>query len=438
LGKRKPWKPETRLLALATLTVGLTFVAPLVILIAFNKAPAEGALDWARLAAWSLCLAGLGAVFAQVGFEVRGRFGGVLVDERNRYSLSRLQMVLWTGIVLSTLYVLFVANAVRGTPAFESAEIALDPHLVALMGFSVATFVLSPMALSRKTDVPASVMSVEKANEELGTTQKLSTPVWAAGSVLMKGAPADARLSDLIRGEDVGDAATVDLPRTQMLLMTLVVVIGFTAAIVKRLATGPLLLDSLPNITETLLLLILVSHSGYLAGKLIPTTGSTSGATAEQTSRALVTSQHASSLVAEIKAELARMTASDARRPAFETHLAQAQTIASDAALLPGRLTAAGFKADEISLAEGRLETLRTTFRMLSQGRVQPVDPVNEETVAKVQQKLGSLGHSVVVSGVPDAATEAAISKWLTENGISRGSLHPHRMRYYEELADLI
>jgi len=132
------------------------------------------------------------------------------------------------------------------------------------------------------------------------------------------------------------------------------------------------------------------------------------------------------------------MTASDARRPAFETHLAQAQTIASDAALLPGRLTAAGFKADEISLAEGRLETLRTTFRMLSQGRVQPVDPVNEETVAKVQQKLGSLGHSVVVSGVPDAATEAAISKWLTENGISRGSLHPHRMRYYEELADLI
>lgn len=419
------------------LTSTVALVVPVALLLMQQQAPASKALDWSRLYAWGCCLIGLISLMAVAGYEVRGRVWGVLIDERNRYSLSRLQISLWTVLVLASLYVVFIANTVRGTASFEALNVNIDPNLVVLMGFSIASFVAAPLALSRKADQSASAEELDKANRNLVPTQNLSMQPSTVGRLLVKGAAADARLADLIKGEEVGNASVIDLPRTQMLLITLVVVTAYGAAMFSLLRHGDWLLDKLPVLSQTLLLLILVSHGGYLVGKLVPTANSGSGPTAEQLSRALVASQKASELVAELRLLLAQLAATDSRRNSIEANLSLAQILASDAAQLPTRISTSS-QAEEISVMEGRIDVLQASTRMLAEGQSQLMDAPAAEIVEKVQRKLAALGYSVRATGTPDAETEKAISTWMTSAGVSRSYLHPDRMRYYEELAQLI
>lgn len=417
----------------------LAFVAPVIILrLQPTPVTAPGFYDVYRVGAWAACLAGLLGLLALCGFETRHRAWGALIDERNRYSLSRLQMSLWTLLVLGSLYVVLMANAVRGGPHFDALQVDIDANLVLLMGFSVASFVAAPLALTRKADQTASAQELEEAGHKLMPAQRLSQPPAAVGRLLVKRTPADARLADLIRGEDVGSASVVDLPRVQMLLMTLVVVLAYGAAICARLGQGDWLLARLPDLSQTLLLLVLVSHGGYLAGKLAPAPTRSSGPAAQQMSRALLASQRAGELVNELRTTLALTRVDDPRHPALEANLTLAQALAGDAAQLPARTAAADFTTDEISNVEGRTEGLQTSTRLLTQGSGGLGDVPAPETVAKVQRRLQAQGFGVRETGTPDADTEAAITAWLSRAGASRSSLHPSRMRQFEELAQLI
>ena len=60
------------------------------------------------------------------------------------------------------------------------------------------------------------------------------------------------------------------LVRRKMLLITMVVVFVYGAAVGHSLGSGSWVLEVLPKLHNTLLLLALISHSGYVVGKLIP------------------------------------------------------------------------------------------------------------------------------------------------------------------------
>lgn len=264
---------KTHAYLLRTLAVLLAAGAPGAILLSHpNPAPdlaSANHLDWPRLAAWACCLLGLLALFILAGLRIRGRVLGVLIDERNRYSLSRLQMSLWTLLVLATLYTVYIANIVRGD-ATTALMVDLDYNLIALMGFNLASFVSAPMVLNRKAEQPANLGALAATSQQLLDSQNLVAAPTAKGQVLVKSAPQDARLADLIRGEDVTNATIVDLPRLQMLLITLLVVLVYGAAVGHSLGAAGWLLETLPKLHNTLLLLALISHSGYVVGKLIP------------------------------------------------------------------------------------------------------------------------------------------------------------------------
>lgn len=258
---------------LRTLAVLLATGAPAALLLSHPSPPpyltVAPALDWPRLGAWASCLAGLFVLFVLAGLRIRGRVLGVLIDERNRYSLSRLQMTLWTLLVLATLYTVYIGNIVRGN-ATTALMVDLDYNLIALMGFSLASFVTAPMALNRKAEQPADTSALATTGQQLLDSQSLVALPSAKGQVLMKSDPKDARLADLIRGEDVSNGVIVDLPRLQMLLITMVVVFVYGAAVGHSLGSGSWVLEVLPKLHNTLLLLALISHSGYVVGKLIP------------------------------------------------------------------------------------------------------------------------------------------------------------------------
>ena len=430
--------PRWKLILLSGGASVIAFFGPVLVVLSQPLEPKVMAFDASRAVAWPVCLLGLFLLFIFAGLQIRDRWAGVLIDERNRFSLSRLQVSLWTSVILSSLYVLFVANVVRGGPGFDSLKINVDPNLVMLMGLSIASFVSVPIVLNLKTDKSASTDALDKANSTLVVSQQLSSPISAVGQLAVKQAPVDARFADFFRGEDVANATVVDLPKVQMLLMTVVVVLAYCAAVLSLLGQGSWLLDQLPKLSETVLLLVLVSHGGYLGGKLIPATGSSAGPTAEVTSRALIASQRASALAAEIQAGLSRMSMDDTRRSALDGQSLLAQLLATDASKLPARVAAADFKTDELATVEGRIDALQTTVGMLTRGAGVTLDVPAASVVSAIQAKLASTGYPVKVSGIPDAETESAILSWLATNGVSRTSLHSGRQRFYEELAHLV
>ena len=423
---------QASVLALRTLAILAALVVPVLCL---QASRGNASFDWPRLAAWASCLIGCVALVAVAGKEVRGRTWGALVDERNRYSLSRLQMCAWAVLVVATLYVVFIANLIRA--AQNPMDIKVDVNLFALMGISITSLVASPTVLNRKADQAASANELEKTRDSLVPSQNLRVEPTTNGRILVKGDVRDARIADLIRGEDVGNAAVIDISRSQMLMITALCIITYAANLGDALGRAGEHLAALPDIGQTLLLLTLVSHGGYIAGKLVSPTNTTDVTTEELRSRAHAVSQQAVVLVGEVKDSIARLPLTDARRQSLERMLMLGQSLASDAAALACQ-PPSGNNFGPVSAMEGRVEAARASLKSIASPSAYVGSAPSTETVGKVQGMLASEGKSVRVTGIPDVETERAIDVWLAAKGVARSNLHPDRMRFYEELAQLM
>jgi hypothetical protein len=91
------------------------------------------------------------------------------------------------------------------------------------------------------------------------------------GQIVVNDDPSMARWSDLITGEETGNAAHLDLARVQMLFFTLIIGLAFGAALYDIFASViDAKLETLPDLDASMLALIGISHSGYLAAKAAP------------------------------------------------------------------------------------------------------------------------------------------------------------------------
>jgi len=419
----------------------ITIVAPPLILLIHPERIDFREADLLRVVSWLVCLGGMAALFVHAGLVMRGRAFGILIDERNRFSLSRLQMTLWSVIVLATLYVVLLSNMVRDNTSAEPLDVDVNWHLVVLMGISVATLVASPLALSVKHNKLADQLEVISSGDELKDAQQLSRTPKVTGTVVVKQSPADARFADLIRGEEIGTAATADISRVQMLIVTVIIVVVYALEVWRRIAFVPGGISQFPELSESLLVLISISHGGYIVGKLTPTArGEAGSASAKNVPRALQASQRATDLVRNLENRLASLP-DDGRAKTLRDSLTLVRGAAAQASTLPIRVTEPNFDQSEISALEGRLEALSASIVALT-GNVPIADIENapaSEKVLQVQQKLRALGHvEVSATGIPDARTENAIQIALRAEGVERKDLHPHPLRFYEELAQLL
>ena len=98
-----------------TVLLGLIVVAIGVVGISLPRSGGQlGFIGQRAVLAW-LLIAGLMAAFAAVaGHGVTGFARGVLIDERHRVTLGRLQMLIWTVLVLSAYLAAALANIGRG------------------------------------------------------------------------------------------------------------------------------------------------------------------------------------------------------------------------------------------------------------------------------------------------------------------------------------
>lgn len=197
-------------------------------------------LPFQPLGRWLAILLLMVGTLVAIGLGVAGRVWGVLIDDRNALSISRLQLVLWTLLVLSAYLAAVLTRLAAAAP--DPLAVAIPEPLWWLMGISTTSLVGTPLIRSAKA---------------------------TRGLVVAKATPGEARWTDLFKGEETGNADQPDMGKIQMFYFTIIIVITYVLA-VGRAFQGGSPLDHLPPVDASMLALLGISHAGYLINKGVP------------------------------------------------------------------------------------------------------------------------------------------------------------------------
>jgi hypothetical protein len=249
--------------------------------------PTSGAALGVRLFVFVGSFAGLAATLMAIGVAVTGQRMGVLWTARNTYSLSRVQVTLWTLLVLSALAAVVVCRAhgllvAAGSAGVGSAlNIDIPPELLTVMGISVASGAAAPAILSLKTQAdPPPVHELEAAESRVGGA------LAAVGNVAVRPSDCPPLVKDLFQGDEVSKAGTVDMGKVQQAIVTVILWCIYLAMLTQLFAageSGPSKIaggTALPAMPDAFVYLLAISHAGYLAYKAAPAPGGASGTAA--------------------------------------------------------------------------------------------------------------------------------------------------------------
>jgi len=203
---------------------------------------------------WVILSIVLGLFFLGLGVWIRGRPLGVLIDSRNKMSLSRLQIVAWTWILLSA----FLAVAWdSGTVNIEMAT-----EIWALMGISVGSAAGSVLVKGTKSHQTPS------NEEQKGESHRM-------GILKTNERPEEAKLTDLFSGEELTDNPYVDVAKVQMFFFTVALVAGYAGVLWSFTWEAEKGVINFPAFSTTMVTLLGISHAGYLTVKAAPKTPTT-------------------------------------------------------------------------------------------------------------------------------------------------------------------
>ena len=193
---------------------------------------------------WYLSIALIVVFLMLIGWQKNRRLGGFLVDDRQKLSLSRLQLVGWTVLIVSAYSTAALWNTSHG--AKDPLSILIPTEVWALMGISVTSFVGSKIVKSSKR---------------------------ATGKLVENASSTQAQTMDMFKDEERGTQKTIDLGKVQMFLFTLVVFAAYAVALGTLLVdheTKKAVIQDFPALSEGMLALLGLSHAGYLANKAVP------------------------------------------------------------------------------------------------------------------------------------------------------------------------
>lgn len=204
---------------------------------------------------WAVELALVVATVMALGAACNGAWFGILVDGRNRISLSRLQIVAWTVLFAATFAAVLVWNGtMASTVGLDVPEAAW--LLMAMSGISAAG---TPLILSAKPDPGA---AAAPPNPRDGAK-------YLDGVVVKRRAGLRASWWDILLGDEAGNADAIDIGKVQQLLLSGAAWLAYAAAVGHLLwataAHAPV--SALPAMPGSFLALIGASHATYLAYK---------------------------------------------------------------------------------------------------------------------------------------------------------------------------
>ena len=220
----------------------------------------------------------LALVAVVAGDGTTGVWLGVFIDGRNKVSLSRFQLVLWTVVVLSSFLTAVLANIANGFA--DPLAIEIPQELWILMGISTASLVGSPLMKVAKRNATPDDVEFQASKRIMATKKNVSEDdmnkkVGSQGLVISNNDPSDASLADMFDGEETGNGANLDLAKLQMFFFTLVVVFAYAVVLRDTFAAAApgqanAAIAGLPALSQGIIALLGISHAGYLAHKVVP------------------------------------------------------------------------------------------------------------------------------------------------------------------------
>jgi hypothetical protein len=350
--KRKNTRHE---LTILLLIVALALVIPLLIITATHPAgavltlannsatgatisslPHSVTIWW--VAAWMAMVLLILAFICKLGEYNLCRPMGIFVNEQNVMSLSRMQIVAWTLVIVSALFVMVCVRLIYGEP--DPFGVIIDWHVWAVLGLSASAAVGAPLinsGKSAKDPAPTDQQTVDRANraasdaaveakkreqeatharsnrtpdaEDLETGAaaaqenarkkqeaaenlvRFSGPVNRTARLLNRNPeeveknrdgllfgnpdPSAARFTDIFEGDELATAMYIDISKVQMFWFSVVAIGGYAILVLGMLyANNPVNLDSFPAFSDGFIAILTVSHAAYLGGKGITKTRS--------------------------------------------------------------------------------------------------------------------------------------------------------------------
>ncbi|MBV9852066.1 MAG: IPT/TIG domain-containing protein [Armatimonadetes bacterium] len=227
----------------------------------------------ARAHEWLLTLALVLAFVVVAGHGLKGVLPGAFIDSRNHISLSRFQLSCWTAVVISAWVSAVLSNLANGNDAMASIGVRVPQELWYALGISNASLVGKSLIQSNKqgkspdTDERASTF-LQLRNQGVNGVVNADPP---DGLLVYKQCPADAQFSDMFRGEETGNAATLDLGKVQMFFFTVALLVCYAFAVGRHFySAGAGLVTTLPALSSDFVVLLGISHAGYLSLKAAP------------------------------------------------------------------------------------------------------------------------------------------------------------------------
>lgn len=194
-------------------------------------------------ATWPLCATVLIAFCVYLGKDTKQSVFGILLDDRDRFSLGRLQIVTWSVVVISLIGAAALVSFIAGKTN--------------VLGFTIADELLIVTGISLGSGAVAGAL---KANQDTSHPMQVAIgkPKWTQLFLTEAGAGADQ---------------TVDVAKFQNFLLTVIVVVTYCVDVLRTLGPRDADITAIPGFSTTVLALVAVSHAGYLAGKLTPPVG---------------------------------------------------------------------------------------------------------------------------------------------------------------------
>lgn len=239
-----------------------------------------------HLGFWSLLVLGalLLGLLVVIGRGIVGRWDGVLIDSRNRVTLSQFQIVIWTLVVLSAYGAVLFTNLMAGESVLSALDVSVPPELLVAMGVTGTSVVGSRVInslqgqdrlggdISLKDSGEPSAPATWERRDRLLVRADVSTASWA--DLFISDYPSDVRI--MANGTKVFQSPRVDITKLQMFFFTIVLAFAYAAACADLVVNATGQIDDLPVLDESFVILLGISHAGYLTRKAAASLADTS------------------------------------------------------------------------------------------------------------------------------------------------------------------
>jgi hypothetical protein len=204
------------------------------------------------------------AAMLLIGYAAKGNLLSIIIDTRNRYTLAKLQAAAWSVLLLAGLIAASLTNLLRSSQG-EPFDLKIPQEIFLAAGISLTSLAATPLIHSAKAG------RTHLAFRYTERTTLLGDPgAKVVGQIYIASSPAATTWPDLFRGSDVGNFDEVDLGKVQLFYFTLITLAAYGYALFANLAGETPI--AFPQLGQSFLTLLALSHGGYLAQESVPHT----------------------------------------------------------------------------------------------------------------------------------------------------------------------